>query len=344
MQELADSSYLLADKALNQADVTRAVRTYARKLYAEIAVRIVAYGADMVFILFAMTFLADHVLNVIGLDESFHTVIWVLLLGSYFVASWASPMRATPLQFLFGMRVLHETGRRLSWSEAAIRSATLVALWGVAMFVLRQFFVPGLWLKIAAVGLLLYVPSISARRQGLHDFLAHSVVVNRRALRSVDDERRMREFLADRDVAVSSSARPSIYKMLIDAVVLALPLLLMSTGIQVAHQKNMYGRVAYAMGETHEMKYLAQNWFEATGKWPTNEIELGRPLRKTYPAGGYFQMEDDGVIRIQFEIVPELKNGSILIEPRVENGDVTWHCRTVGDIGKRYLPGSCRNQ
>jgi hypothetical protein len=97
------------------------------------------------------------------------------------------------------------------------------------------------------------------------------------------------------------------------------------------------------MGEAYEMRRQAQAWFEATGSWPSSEADIGRPLRHNYPAGGYYRLEEDGVIRIQFEIRPELKDGSILIEPVVDDGEVTWQCRTVGDVEKRYVPGSCRN-
>ena len=130
------------------------------------------------------------------------------------------------------------------------------------------------------------------------------MVVNNRALRSADDERRMREFLADQTVAVSSSARPSIFKMAMDAGALAIPLFVMATSFQVTHQKNVQGRVAYAVRETQEAKQRAQAWFEATGSWPGTEAELGQPLRHNYPAGGYFQLEENGIIRIQFEILP----------------------------------------
>jgi uncharacterized RDD family membrane protein YckC len=342
-QGLAESSYLLADKALHEKDAVRSIRTYARELFAEIAVRIVAYGCDLILILFAMTFLDERISSLFGKRDEILTATWIVLLCAYFAGSWAGPLRATPFQFLFRMRVLHESGRPLTWLEATVRSATLVALWWFAIFVLRQLFASEWWLTVVAVVLLFYLPSVTARRQGIHDFLAHSMVINTRAVRSVDDERRMIEYLDDREVAVSKAARPSIPKMIIDAVVLAIPLYVMMIGIQVAHQKNMYGRVAYAMGEAYEMRRQAQAWFEATGTWPSSEADIGRPLRHNYPAGGYYELEEEGVIRIQFEIRPELKDGSILIEPVVDDGEVTWQCRTVGDVEKRYVPGSCRN-
>jgi len=326
-----------------ERDAIESVRTYARRLFAEIAVRIVAYGADMIVILFVMVVLDNYVLNLIGLNDASEPAIWAVLMIVYFTASWTSPLRATPMQFLFGMRVLHESGEGLSLRDAAIRSVALVALWGFVLFVLRQLFVQDWWLKIAAVMLLLYLPSITARRQGLHDFLARSVVLNKRALRSADDEQRMRDFLADQEPSVRRTSRPPIYKMAIDAVAVLVPLFLMTTVIEISQQKNAHGRVAYAMNETQEAKLLAQSWFETTGDWPKTESDIGRPLRHNYPAGGYFELEENGVIRIQFELRPELKSGSILIEPQVNGGEVSWQCRAVGDIERRYLPGRCRD-
>ena len=97
-------------------------------------------------------------------NDQLQTAAWVTVLVGYFTASWVSPLRATPTQWLFQMRVLHESGAPLSLRDALIRSVALVALWGFALYVLNTFFVePGVWLKIFAVGLLLFVPSITAR-------------------------------------------------------------------------------------------------------------------------------------------------------------------------------------
>ena len=131
--------------------------------------------------------------------------------------------------------------------------------------------------------------------------------------------------------------------MVVDAVVLALPVFAMSVAIETSKQKNMYARMAYAMTETLDTRQRAQSWFEATGDWPKTEAELGRPLRHNYPAGGYYALEDNGVIRIQFEVRPELRNGSILLVPEIDNGELTWQCRSEGDIARRYLPSSCRH-
>lgn len=344
-QGVADSSLLLADKGLHDKDKVKAIRAYAQGLFAEIAVRIVAFGVDLILVLFLVVFLNDHVPQIFYVNDELQTAAWLTILVAYFTASWVSPLRATPTQWLFQMRVLHESGAPLSLREALIRSVALVAFWGSGLFVLNTFFVePGVWLKIAAVGLLLYVPSVTARRQGLHDFLAHSVVVNKRSLRSDSAEQDMYEFLKDPDPALRKSSRPAIHKMIVDAVVLAIPIYLVTMGIEIAHHKNMYARTAYALGETRQMQTMVSAWYEASGEWPATGEELGLPLRHNYPAGGYFRLEEDGVIRIQFELLPELKDGSLLLEPRVEDGEVIYKCRAVGDMEWRYVPSYCRDK
>ena len=343
-QGVADSSLLLADKGLHDKDKVKAIRAYAKGLFAEIAVRIVAFGVDLILVLFLMVFLNDHVLSTFYINDQFQTVAWVAALVGYFTVSWISPLRATPTQWLFQMRVLHQSGAPLSLREALIRSVALVGLWGFALFVLNRFFIePAVWLKIIGVALLLYVPSVTARRQGLHDFLAQSVVVNKRSLRSDAAEQEMYEFLKNPDPALRRSSRPAIHKMIIDAIVLAIPIYLVTMGIEMAHFKNMYARTAYALGEARQMQTAVSAAYEVKGEWPSTEEELGRPLRHNYPAGGYYQLEEDGVIRIQFEVLPELKNGSLLLEPRIEDGEVIYQCRAIGDMEWRFVPRFCRD-
>ncbi len=343
-QGVADSSLLLADKGLHDQDQVKAIRAYAKGLFAEIAVRIVAFVVDLILVLFLMVLLSDHLLQWFHVDDRFQTAASATILVAYFALFWVSPIRATPTQWLFQMRVLHESGAPLSLREALIRGVSLVALWGFALFVLNRFFVePGVWLIIVGVALLLYVPSVTARRQGLHDFLAHSVVVNKRSLRSDAAEQDMYDFLKDPDPAIRRSSRPSVYKMIIDAIVLAIPIYLVTMGIEMAHFKNMYARTAYALGEARQMQTMVSAAYAMTGEWPSTQEELGRPLRHNYPAGGYYQLEEDGVIRIQFEVLPELKSGSLLLEPRIEDGEVIYQCRAIGDMERRYVPRFCRD-
>lgn len=341
-REIVDGTELLADDVSQWVPTADWSQAFARKLFAEIAVRVLAFGVDMVLVLFGVIFLSDHVLPSIAPALNDQTVFWVVVMFGYFTAFWVSPLHATPMQFLLGMRVLHESGEPLSWRAAAIRSAALIASWGLVTVVFDLPVSENTLVGAIVIAILIFIPAVTAHRQGLHDFLSHSVVINKRSIRSSQTEQRMHEFLANTDASSLRHRRPTIYKMIIDAIVLALPILAIMVGVDVSKQKNMYARIAYAMTETYALQSAVDSHYESTGEWPNTESDIGLPLHQSYPAGGYYQLEDHGVIRIQFEVRPELRNGSILFVPRYEDGEVRRDCRSEGDIERRYLPSSCR--
>jgi hypothetical protein len=76
--------------------------------------------------------------------------------------------------------------------------------------------------------------------------------------------------------------------------------------------------------------------------WPSSDTKLMAATKAEYPAGGYYQLEDGGVIRIRFTINPELKQGSIVLIPSVENDSFVWQCRTEGGFAQQYMGGWCR--
>lgn len=342
-RETFDGTELLADDVSQWVPTADWSRAFARKLFAEIAVRIAAFGLDMVLVLIGVIVFSTHVLSLVAPALADHTATWVVLLFGYFTAFWVSPLHATPMQFLFGMRVLHESGEPLSVRDAAIRSATLIALWGLVTVVVKLPVSENTLIGVIVVALLVFIPAVTAHRQGPHDFLSRSVVINKRSIRTSEASQRTREFLANTEPGSRRHRRPSIYKMIVDAVVLAVPIFVMMTAIDVAKQKNMYARMAYAFSETYPLQEAVDSYYETTGHWPGTENEIGLPLRQDYPAGGYYQLEDDGIIRIQFEVRPELKNGSILRVPIFEDGEVHRDCRVEGDIERRYVPSSCRD-
>ena len=342
-RDIVDGTELLADDVSEWAPTADWSRAFARKLFAEIAVRIVAYGADMVLVLLGVVFFSDHVLSVVAPALVDQTAVWVVLLFGYFTACWVSPLHATPMQFLLGMRVLHESGEPLCVRDAAIRSATLVALWSLVTIVFKLPVSENTLIGAIVVAVLIFIPAVTAHRQGLHDFLSHSVVINKRSIRTSDAAQRMRDFLTNTEAGSRRHRRPSIVKMIVDAIVLAVPILAIMTGVDVANQRNMYARMAYALSETYPLRAAVDSYFESTGRWPETESDVGMPLRQNYPAGGYYQLEDNGIIRIQFEVRPELRNGSILSIPKFEDGEVRRDCQTEGDIERRYVPSSCRD-
>ena len=97
----------------------------AKSLFAEFAVRLFALGIDFFAAIFIATALKDHVLVPSGLRIADNNPVVVAVAFLYFVASWVSPLRATPAQLLFGMRVVSLTGETLTLGRAVVRAAAL---------------------------------------------------------------------------------------------------------------------------------------------------------------------------------------------------------------------------
>lgn len=318
------------------------LRKYANRLFAEVAVRVVAFGLDVVLVLFVLVFARDHL--GIGLDGTAGKVAWAAVLLAWFAACWASPLRATPVQLLFGLRVLQASGAPLSLGAAVVRGMVLLAQWWLVTELIDVALLPDSLTGVIAAALLLFVPVITTRRQALHDFAARSIVVSRRALRSDRAHEKMRTFLADDSPESLRARRPSTLKIAIDAVVLAVPVAVMTIAVQTATQKDMYARVAYAIAQTEAMQNAVEMYYAFEERWPEGEAELGMPLRHAYPDGGYFTLDRDGVIRIQFEVRPELKHGAILLTPEVADDDIEWRCRIDGAIEERFVLNLCRSR
>ncbi len=90
------------------------------------------------------------------------------------------------------------------------------------------------------------------------------------------------------------------------------------------------------------LKIAVEEYYAYYTRWPTKEGELGVATRVNYPDGGYYELEDDGVIRIRFTVKPALKKGSIVVSPTVEEDRITWECHSDGDFAKKYLVAGCR--
>ena len=118
---------------------------------------------------------------------------------------------------------------------------------------------------------------------------------------------------------------------------------LLSTGTQVANDMNLRSRVAYAMSATSGLKSGVEAYHTDNGRFPARNEDLGASSAGRYPDGGYYELEDDGVIRIHFEVRPELTNGSIVLTPVPADDRMNWQCLIDGNIEARYLPAICRS-
>lgn len=314
----------------------------AAPLFAEFGVRMGGIAVDLFIVFFLATASVQNVLTGVGLPESYHFSVVLTFVFLYFTASWASPMRATPVQLLFGLRVVDESGERLGWGRAGLRSLVLLAL-VVAAMALYRFPTNYVFVALGLIShLLLFLAAVTPNRQAVHDLLARSLVVNRTALKNPERHGRLCEHVADKDPITRKQRRPSIMSMTGNLIVLAVPMFLLSTATQVANDKNMRSRIAYAYSETRDLRAAIEMHYIDRDVFPARDEELGVIPTGRYPAGGYYELEDRGVIRIRFEVRPELKNGSIVLTPVPSDERINWQCNVSGDIRPRFLPAMCR--
>ncbi len=82
--------------------------------------------------LFIAVFLAQvvgqYIIDAFGLTITDYRPVNLAGALLYFVVFWASPMRATPVQFLLGARVVDKAGNKLGLARALVRSVLLTGL------------------------------------------------------------------------------------------------------------------------------------------------------------------------------------------------------------------------
>jgi hypothetical protein len=131
--------------------------------------------------------------------------------------------------------------------------------------------------------------------------------------------------------------------MIGDAIGLAVPVFVLFNVALMMHDRDLIYRTNYAYWETANLKTAVAAYYDAFGDWPGPGSDLGVPSRSDYPDGGYYELEDDGVIRIYFEVLPDLVKGTIVSSPVTGADGVTWKCRAEGEIARSHLPAECRD-
>ncbi len=328
---------------MNQAaDMTSPAKLAARTLFAEFGIRMAAFVLDIYLVLFLATSAVTYVLEPIGLYVLDHRLVTVALFVVYLSLFWSSPMRATPVQYLFGMRVIDEEGETLSFRSAVLRGLILTGLFAGASTIFGRLAYPYLDVVALPAIALLFLAAMTPNRQALHDLLAHSVVVNKKALKSQEYWDQLREYVANADAAPRKKRRPSIFSIIGNAFVLGVPIFGILTFLAIEKDRNLRFRTMYAVNQTATMKIAVEEFYLYNSRWPENAAEAVVAARVDYPDGGYFELEDDGVIRIQFTAKPELMSGSIVLSPTPVEEGIRWECHVDGDIASNYLMSACR--
>ena len=319
---------------MSAAGTTTPLNPDAKTLFAEFGVRMGAAGLDV----FIPVFVAD-VIDLTIIDQEV-TAFVVLLL--YFSLFWSSPMRATPVQFLFGMRVVDQMGGTLSMRRAIVRSIALIGLIFAAMLVVSVPSTPYFG-AIALVGYaFLFLAALTPNRQAGHDLLARTIVINKIALNSPAHLIQLREHVSGSDPVSRKQRRPSVLSIAGNLIVLGIPVFAFYSMGKIGYDRELQVRTGYALGAVTELQTAVEEFYAEYRRWPAIESALRADTKGHYPDGGYYELEDNGVIRIHFTVNPDLMKGSILLNPSLKGDDIAWECRSDGDISRVHLPKACR--
>jgi hypothetical protein len=131
--------------------------------------------------------------------------------------------------------------------------------------------------------------------------------------------------------------------MVVDALVLGVPVFVLFNVALIQYDRDLVYRTGYAMEKLKGLKMAAEVYHDEYSRWPDHDSDVGIASKADYPDGGYYELEDGGVIRIRFTVIPDLIKGSIVLSPRVQDAGHTWVCHSEGDIARNHLPAPCRD-
>lgn len=316
--------------------------TDTRKLFAAFGVRMLAVGLDLFIAIFIAGGVQGYLLEPVGLPPVDHRLVTLAVLLPYFSLFWSSQLRATPAQLVLGMRVVDETGEKLQPARAILRSLLLTGLIVAALTLFKLGSYP-YFIAMALVSYaLLFLAAVTPNRQAGHDLLAHSLVVKRVALKSPVQLDLLREHVSNSNPESAKQRRPSAIKIAGNLLLLVVPVVFLFNAALMVKDRNLRYRTIYAIEHVADLKNAVNLYYLEHSRWPSRGTGLGTATKAPYPDGGYYELEDDGVIRIRFTVKPELKKGSLVLTPKLENDKIVWQCRSEGDIARHYLGSWCR--
>lgn len=318
----------------------RESRAGAARLFTDFAVRVFVLGLDIMLILIVGNFVATHFALWTGLPADDIRVLTLLLLPTYFALSWSSPLRATPTQLLFGMRVVDVHGNGLPPGRAIVRAVVLLAIIGASLSwydILNRTWIALVAGAGCAAALL---AALTPNRQALHDLVVGSIVVNKRVIKSDADWQRVAEIASQNTPAARRAKRPTIFRMLTESVAMCAFVVVLINMIMVNHDRNLRAGVYYAISETEALRVALREFYLYEDRWPNPADDLGVERRGDYPDGGFYELGEDGVVRISFTRSSELMRGHINLRPAVSSS--SFDCWMDGEIKARYLPSNCR--
>jgi uncharacterized RDD family membrane protein YckC len=310
--------------------------------FAEFERRVAGAIIDLAAIFFLTIWLLS-VRQPFGMQAGSASSTFVVIALLYFSASWASPLRATPVQWLLRIRIVDKSGERLPTLRAAVRAVLFVS-GTIGVWTLRNVPENPWFLLIVAPSLVMFCAALlTANRQGIHDILAHSVVVMAGTIRSPKCRRELRDRIERNAELPWAMKRPKTSKIVLPLALVFVLVLGTYNMTLVRYEMGLRSRISYAYQQTESLRGALETSYRTTGSWGGSEKELGKPTQESFPDGGYYLLEDGAVIRIRFTVVPKLKRISLLVTPHWEGEELVWKCHVEGEISPGALPAHCRN-
>jgi hypothetical protein len=257
-----------------------------------------------------------------------------LLFLIYFAAMPLTGLQGTLGKWICRIKICDRKGNRLRWLPSLIRALATISWFALPLVVSEVLSNAAFRHRLTEIWWLLFLlPWVSIgftpRRESLFDLLAGSLVVRCKA--------------TPENIA---SAEPVQKRRVLNGAGMVLLCLFVgfvfSTTTGMQRTKNLHSRIAYAIGETRELRKQIEQFHDAEKRWP-DSVEMGIPDWKPFPDGGGYRLQGNGTVIITFSVLPELKGRSITFAPTLAgNGQIDWQCRADPEIERRYLPSNCR--
>lgn len=261
----------------------------------------------------------------------------------YFALGWASPLGATPAQWALRFQIVDESGNRLGLGRAMVRAVVFIV--GVLGILLLAQVPEHRWLLLVVAGSLaaFWIALVTKNGQGLHDLVVRSVAVKSAVLKSPELRSKIRRYTERNTKLPRNSRIPRPARVILASVLPLLVLVGFYSAALARYEMGLRYRISYAYSETSSLRSALEATYRATDQWEKSEAVLGTPANLDFPDGGYFTLEDEGVIRIRFTVIPELKRISLVVTPHWDGNTLTWSCHAEGEIAGGVLPAHCRS-
>ena len=289
--------------------------------------RVAALLLDFILLIFMFGIFSDY-------SPTTRNFVLPLLTLAYFSVMPLTGLQGTLGKWVCRIKICDRRGNRLAWRASLIRALATISWFALPIVVDKTLSDVAMRHRLTELWWLLFLlPWFSIgfmpRRESFFDWLAKSIVVRYRA--TPEDIASVDPVLRRRGLNGFGSA---ILCLLVGG--------LLSMAMEVQRVKGMFSRIAYAIGETREIRKQIEQFHDGENRWPTSR-EISVPEWNPYPDGGGYRLQGNGMVVITFSVLPELKGHSITFAPKLAgNGQIDWQCSADPGIERRYLPISCR--